>query len=222
MELSEVMRTSGAVRAFTGAPVPAGVLYRVLDNARFAPSGGNLQGWHVVVVRDRARRRRLADLSSAGWRQYRVEQAAGYRGFSVTSPAPPDLEATADIPHHPMLEAIEEVPELLVITVDLRVLAVFDRDLDRPSVVGGGSIYPFVQNVLLAARDEGLGGVLTTFLAAREPAAAEILGLPSHHAIAAMVGLGTPQRQVTRLSRHPVESFATIDTFDGEMLPADD
>ena len=100
-------------------------------------------------------------------------------------------------------------------TVDLRVLAVMDRDLDRPSLVGGGSIYPFVQNILLAARNQGLGGVLTTFLAAHEPRAAALLGLPADQAIAAMVGLGTPVHQVTRLRRRPVESFATIDTFDG-------
>ena len=47
MELSEVMRSSGAVRAFTGEPIRREVLYRVLDDARFAPSGGNFQGWHV-------------------------------------------------------------------------------------------------------------------------------------------------------------------------------
>ena len=52
MELSEVMRTTAAVRSFTDDPVPPDILHRVLDNARFAPSGGNQQGWHVTVVRD--------------------------------------------------------------------------------------------------------------------------------------------------------------------------
>lgn len=215
MELSEVMRSSGAVRAFTSEPIRHEVLYQVLDDVWFAPSGGNLQGWHVIVVRDPVQRRHLADLSIMAWERYLTEQAAGFRGFGVVDRAPEDLELRDDLPRHTMLTSIEDVPEVLVVTVDLRVLAVMDRDLDRPSLVGGGSIYPFVQNILLAARNQGLGGVLTTFLAAHEPRAAALLGLPADQAIAAMVGLGTPVHQVTRLRRRPVESFATIDTFDG-------
>lgn len=216
MELSEVMRSSGAVRAFNREPVSPEVLYRVLDHARFAPSGGNLQGWHVIVVRDRERRRKLADLSTIAWERYLAEQAAGYRGFSAVAPAPADLEIPSDLRPHPMLARIEDVPEVLVVTVDLRVLAVMDRDLDRPSVIAGGSIYPFVQNILLAARNEGLGGVLTTFLAAHGREAAGLLGLPPDQAITAMLGIGSPERQVTRLRRRPVESFTTFETFDGD------
>ena len=79
MELDQVMRTTAAIRAFTDAPVPPEVLYRILDNARFAPSGGNQQGWHVTVVRDPAVRRTLADHSTATWNRYIAEAMAGYR-----------------------------------------------------------------------------------------------------------------------------------------------
>ena len=61
-----------------------------------------------------------------------------------------------------------------------------------------------------------LGGVLTTFLTASEPEVRPLLGLPEHHAIVAMIGLGTPEHQATRLRRNPVESFTTIDRIDGE------
>jgi nitroreductase len=216
VELSDVMRTTGAVRAFTDDPVAPEALHRVLDDARFAPSGGNQQGWHVTIVRDPAVRRRLADLSAATWQRYLAEQAAGYRAFNPIDPAPADVEIPDGLRTHPMLDAIETVPEVLVVSVDLRVLAVMDRDLGRFSVIGGASIYPFVQNLLLAARNQGLGGVLTTFLAASEPEAAPLLHLPEHHAIVAMIGLGTPEHQATKLTRRPVEAFTTIDTFDGE------
>jgi nitroreductase len=169
-------------------------------------------------VRDPALRRHLAELSADVWNRYLSEQAAGYRAFSVIDPAPADTPRDPDLPTHAMLDAIETVPEVLVVTVDLRCLAVTDRDLDRPSVVGGGSIYPFVHNLLLAARNQGLGGVLTTFLVAEEPAAAELLRLPRHHALVAMIGLGTPVHQPTRLSRRAVEEFTTVDTFDGAPL----
>lgn len=216
MELDDVMRTTGAVREFTDAPVPPAALYRILDLARFAPSGGNQQGWHVTIVRDPSVRRRLGELSAGTWDRYVSESMAGYRAYNPIAPAPADLPLSSDVAPNPMLEGIEDVPELLVVSVDLRVLAVLDRDLDRFSVVGGGSIYPFCHNILLAARNEGLGGVLTTFLVASEPEVAPLLGLPDGHGLVAMIALGTPVHQVTRLSRNPVEAFTTIDRIDGD------
>ena len=213
-----MMRTTGAVRAFTGDPVPPATLHRILDNARFAPSGGNQQGWHVTIVRDPALRQALADHSAHVWERYLAEQAAGYRAYSVVDPAPADVPIPADLPPHPMFSAIESIPELLVISVDLRALAVLDRDLDRPSVIGGASVYPFVHNLLLAARNEGVGGVLTTFVAAAEAEVAPLLHLPDGHAIVALVALGVPEHQATKLKRKPVEAFTTIDTFDGPPL----
>jgi nitroreductase len=140
---------------------------------------------------------------------------AGYRSFSVLNRAPSELQIPDDLPSHPMLSSITAVPEVLVVTADLRELAVLDRDLARPSIVGGGSIYPFIQNLLLAARNEGLGAGLTTFLAAEEPQAARLLRLPQEHAIAALIGVGFPLRPFPRLKRKSVEEFATTDCFDG-------
>ncbi len=222
MELSDVMRTTGAVRAFTDDPVSPEVLHRVLDDARFAPSGGNQQGWHVTLVRDPSLRRRLADLSTATWERYLAEQSAGFRAFNPIDPAPTDVEIPEGQRRHPMLDAIEDVPEVLLITVDLRTLAVMDHRLDRFSIVGGASLYPFVQNLLLAARNQALGGVVTTFLAASEAEVAPLVGLPDGHAVAALIGLGTPVHQVSRLRRNPVEDFTTIDGVDGPAFTVDD
>jgi nitroreductase len=216
MELYDVMRTTAAVRSFTDEPIPPRVLHRILDNARFAPSGGNQQGWHVTIVRDGPLRRQLADLSAATWARYLAESRAGYRAYNPLDPAPADVPIPDDLPAHPMLATIESVPEVLVVTVDLRTLAVMDRDLEHFSIIGGASIYPFVHNLLLAARNEGLGGVLTTFLAASEPEAAPLIGLPEGNAIVAMIALGTPEHQPTRLKRRPVSAFASIDRVDGE------
>ena len=89
---------------------------------------------------------------------------------------------------------------------------------DEPAVVGGASIYPFCWSVLLAARAHGLGGVLTTFLSRNEAAAAPLLGLPEDHALVATLFLGHPTHQNTKLARKPVNSFATVDRFDGNSL----
>ena len=115
-----------------------------------------------------------------------------------------------------MLDAIEEIPVVLAVAADLRRIAMMDGQLDRPPVTGGASVYPFCWSILLSARSRGLGGVITTFLSRVEPAAAPLLGLPEHHALAATIFLGVPEHHSTKLSRRPVEEFATVDRFDGE------
>jgi nitroreductase len=104
---------------------------------------------------------------------------------------------------------------LLLLVVELGALAVLDNGLDRQSIVGGASVYPFGHNILLAARDAGLGGVMTTALARQEPAVKELLGIPDTHALAALLALGHPAKQVTKLRRAEVEDFTTVDRFDG-------
>jgi nitroreductase len=84
--------------------------------------------------------------------------------------------------------------------------------------VPGASIYPFCWNVLLAARDRGLGGVLTTFLSRVESEVGTILAMPRDHALAAVIFLGHPVQQPTRLRRKPVSEFASLDTFEGSAL----
>jgi nitroreductase len=221
VELTEVMRTTGAVREFTADPVPEELVHQILDAARFAPSGGNRQAWHVLVLRDAEVRRRIRDLYVLGWREYTAHVREGLVPFAPgpegrwTSPAV-DLEQARETPA-PLgfADHLDEVPVLLLVVADLQHLAVLDNGLDRQSIVGGASVYPFVHNVMLAARDAGLGGVMTTVLCRQEDAVRELVGLPRSHGIAALVALGHPVKQVTKLRRAAVEEFTTVDRFDG-------
>ena len=104
---------------------------------------------------------------------------------------------------------------LLALFADLTRLAAVDRDLDRYTFAGGASIYPFAWSVLLAAREEGLGGVVTTMAIRREDEVRALFGAPDHLALAAVIALGHPVRQPRRLSRGPVAGFATVDRLDG-------
>jgi nitroreductase len=104
------------------------------------------------------------------------------------------------------------------VLADLRVLAAVDRDLGRYTFAGGASVYPFVWSLLLAAREEGLGGVVTTMPIRREPAVKELLGIPDELAVAAVVAMGRPVKQPTRLTRAAVEEFATVDGADGRRF----
>ena len=93
-----------------------------------------------------------------------------------------------------------------------------DQHLDRFGVVSGASVYPLVWNILLAARNEGYGGTLTTMAVPEEVQIRDLLGIPDTHAVAALVPLGKPTRQLSKLRRRPVEEFTTRDRFEGPPL----
>jgi nitroreductase len=215
VDLTEALRTTGTARDFTDQPVDDAMVTAILDDARFAPSGGNRQPWRVAVLKDPTVRRHLADLMTAVWHEYLGESADAARApfaFGRSTGAVPVVEP------NPLLDDIEHVPVVLAVAADLNRIALMDANGNRPPITGGASIYPFCWNVLLAARARGLGGVLTTFLSRAEAAAAPQLGLPEGYALAATVFLGYPQHLNTRLRRAPVSEFATIDRFDGAPL----
>lgn len=226
MDLIDALRTTGAVREFTDEAVDDETLARVLDSARFAPSGGNAQSWHVVVVKDDRLRRSLRDLYLPGWHDYLAMSAAGLRPWAPGNDPAAEAAAVAGAGEDIAAAAssgfaaeLDRVPALLVVFADLTALAAVDRDFDRYGLAGGASVYPFAWNVLLAARAEGLGGVLTTMLVHREQEVRDLLGAPAHWALAAAIALGRPVRQPRRLRRRPVSEFTTIDRVDGPALP---
>ena len=211
MELYDAMRTNPSCRYFTDQPVDDDVLYRVFDNARFASSGGNRQGWRTIVVTDADLKQQISDLHAKQWNAYLDHARDGVVGYQTT-----DVDTKMDSydrTQHRLdrtddfAKALANVPALLVCCIELWTLAVTDKDLDRQSIVGGGSLYPFVQNVLLGCRNEGLGSALTTLLAAEEQHVVELLGLPDEVAVGALIAVGwpVPEKQYTKLSRKPVE-----------------
>jgi len=220
MEVYDAMRTTFAARDYTDDQVDDETLQRILDNARFAPSGGNRQGWRVIVVKDKAIRRQLKEAMAPTIKQYKAQAGNGETPFNSINPsnvATATIEATSA--EFPLVDDLESAPVVLVVCVDLSLVSSFDKDLPRVGVISGASIYPFVWNILLAARNEGLGGVLTAFLAHQEPKAKAILNLPDYFAVASMIGIGKPKKQLTKLRRKPVEEFARIDCWDGAVFP---
>lgn len=219
MDLARTLRTTFAAREFTGDPLPDATLHRILDLARFAPSGGNRQGWRVIVVRDRTTREALAALTLPAARRYAAQVQAGENPWNSVEPTgvdPATIERT--VPPARLTEPLVTAAVVLVVGVDLRVVASTDQHLERVGVISGASIYPFVWNILLAARQEGFGGTITTLAVAQEPALRRLLGLPAHVAVAAVVPLGRPARQLTRLRRRPVEEFTMIERWGGPPL----
>jgi nitroreductase len=232
MDLIESLRTTGAVREFLPETIDEATLHRLLDTARFAPSGGNRQAWRVIVVKDPAKRRVLRDLYAAGMYEYfaisaaglvpwapvtdrRTEEAAITHAHEYAERAEADV-AAGGAPSLP--QALHTAPALLLVLADLSGLAAIDRDLGRYTMAGGASIYPFVWNILLAARAEGLGGVITTVAIRREDEVRQLFSIPETYAVAALVVLGRPVSPTRRLRRRPVEEFTWVDRFEGAAL----
>jgi len=222
METYDVMTTTFAARSFTDKPVSHDTLHRILDHARFAPSGGNRQGWKVIIIENSDIKSQLQALMAPTIRAYKAMAMAGETPFNSIDASGVD-QATIDATSSdiPFAGNLSQAPVVLIVTVDLKQVTAFDQNLHRVGVIPGASIYPFVWNILLAARNEHLGGVMTTFIAHQEPQAKTLLGIPDHHAIAAMVGIGEPTKQLTKLKRRPVSEFTTVDHFQGESFSCD-
>lgn len=219
MQLYEVMRTTFAARDFLPEDVPDAVIRRILDHARFAPSGGNRQGWKVIVVREPATRDALVPIILPTFRRYLAQAAAGESPWNTIHPsALTQAQIDATPAPEALVQKLTRAPVLLLVFVDLAVVASFDSELDRVGVISGASVYPFVWNILLAARHEGYGGTLTTFAAACEPALQALLGVPAQMAFAAMIPLGRPVKQLKKLRRKTVDQFAMRERWAGPPL----
>jgi len=217
MDLYDVMRTTFACRKFTGEPLPSEVLRRIIDNARFAASGGNRQGWRIIHVTDELLKGRLADLSLPTATRYLLEQQAGESPLNTIHPSDiTDEQVLASEPPDWLVAHIRNAPTLLVVTVDLSLIASMDKNLDRIGLISGASIYPLVWNILLGARNEGYSGTMTTWGVGSEPGIQELLDIPVEWAVAAIVPLGKPEQQLTKLKRKSVEEILFEDSWNGK------
>ena len=221
MELFQVLGSTFAAREFTDDPLPDATLYKILERARFAPSGGNRQGWRVIVVREQATRQALAELTAPAAKRYAAQQAAGENPWNPVVRTSVDAATIERTPAPSRLtEPILRASVVLVVCVDLKVVAATDQYLERVGVVPGASIYPFAWNILLAARHEGFGGTITTLAVAQEPKVKALLGIPDHVAVCAVMPLGRPVKQLTKLRRKDVPEFAMVERWQGRPFKA--
>lgn len=190
----DVVRTQRACRAFSADPVSDAEVESVLRAATHAPSAENRQPWQFVVVRDPAVRTALHDVAEAAW-------AAGGRAFSEGR-LPDTLLAEVDAGYAG--GGYRSAPVLIVVCADL------DRCL--PATVAS-SVFPCVQNLLLAAHALGLGSALTTLGASAGPEVRAILGLPETVTPQVVVPLGRPARALGPPRREPVAAHTHRDRF---------
>ena len=189
MDLYEAMSTLRAVRRLRPDPIDDAIIERVLTAATWAPTGGNTQPWRIVALTDADKKQALQDLYKPHWDSY----LPGYE--ARLSHMPEDARASSikamDAGNY-LAAHMHEAPLIAVFCFNPKLMTITDSELDRPSVVGGGSVYPAVQNFLLACRNEGLGCVLTTLLCYEEAAVKELLGMPEDWYPCAHIPVGYP------------------------------
>ena len=194
MSLADVISTQRSVREFTDLPVEDGVLRRIMELATKAPNGGNNQGWRFLIVRDSEQRRRLGEL----YIESAKEQWGGDLGAVLASGEVGDLQ-------RPLVEMIRDMPH----KPPVQLLACFER---QNAYDPAPSIYPAVQNLMLAAWSFGLGTVLTTALQrTRDKEVREVLSIPEDILIYAFIPMGYPARPYGRPRRKPVQEVTFFD-----------
>jgi len=216
--LYQAMSTLRAVRRLKPDPIPDDVLKRILQAAAWAPSGGNTQPWRIVAVRDARLRSQIGDLYRRQWQKY----AQASRGKLER------LQGESQEKYRRILAAgdylgdnMGSAPVLLVACFNPSIMAITDADLGRPSVVGGGSVYPAMENLMLACVNEGIGCTLTTLLCFEEEAMKEILALPEQWHSCGVIPIGYPQgKGHGPITRAAVETLVFEDTF-GQSLSLD-
>lgn len=201
MPLEQAMLTQRAIRRLTPDPVDDELVLRLIELALKAPTGGNAQNWEFVLVRDRAVKERLARLNRQAWRIYGGLGKLRYRRDERMSKIVNAVDWQA--------RNFAEVPVLVIACLR-------GPRPPLPPVAASsyyGSIYPSVQNLLLAARAAGLGaGVITlplwsTILARRA------LGMPRGVSPCAVVPLGWPRGRYGPTTRRPVGEVVSLDRY---------
>ena len=198
MDFFETVTTQRAMRRLKPDPIPDAVLRQIVDATICAPSGGNRQGWSFLVIRDAARRVRLGELYREAWGE--LMKVPYYRGAAAAAPDSPEGKMLASARH--LSEHLGEAPVL--------VLACIATD-GRATITTGASIYPAVQNLMLAARALGVGSCITTIHKYRDPQVKELLGIPADVETAALIPLGYPLGKFGRPPRRPVAEVVHAD-----------
>jgi nitroreductase len=220
IDVFEAIHTARALRKLKPDPVPEVVITRILDAAIRAPSAGNAQNWAFVVVRDDAQRRRLGAVYRKASEIASAMYAARGRPAHLTEAQFQAMltsgaylwEHMADAPvilvpcqAEPVLPPVASLPPAFR---DL-----YEQERHYVERVRGASIYPAIQNVILACRALGLGTTITTNHIRCEDEVKSVLGIPEHVQTFAMMPIGYPVGKFGPVVRRPVAEVAYADRW---------
>ena len=206
MEIIDVIQSTNTCRYYRPDNISDSILAEVISAARWGPSGGNRQPVSLVIVREPHLKQQLQDLYLPIWEEYFKLIRQGIARVGSNSQVIDDADHFA--------RHIATVPVLVVVCARLSDVHPTDDQLGRLSIVGGAAVYPTVQNMMLAARNAGLGTALTTLLCRTEPQVKKLLGIPDEVSTAAMVTLGWPVKPFpNKLKRKSLSEIAFVERY---------
>ena len=196
-DVFHIMSTCRSMRRLKPDPVPEELIYKVLEAGTQAPSGGGVQAWRFVVVTDPEIKKKIAAIYLRGWR------IAEKQYIEAGAALDKNMQAASYLAEH-----LGEAPVLLFAC--LRARKIHLKRLAGPNAINfarimGGSIYPAVQNILLACRALGLGATLTSVTSQYDEEVRPILGLPDFLSTYALIPIGYPMGKFGPVTRVPVE-----------------
>ena len=206
-DLFETMRTTRSMRRLKPDAVPDDVLAQVLEAGTCAPSGGNMQGWRFLVIRDQGIKDAVAHWYRRGWHE---GVAPRYRSGG---PAPGQTQEQFDR----LLAAAEHLADHIHEAPVWIVPCSIGGTTTRTS---GASIYPAVQNMLLACRALGLGATLTTLYLLHEKEAEAAMGLPAEAHSFAILPIGWPRGKFGPVRRAPLAQVVYADHWGSAWQPS--
>ena len=198
----EVIGTQRAMRRLKPDPVPEEYIRKILWAATRAPNGGNVQPWCFLVVQDAGKKKGLQEIYAAQWSKY-IEAGAAARG-----PMPPEEQRSMERSFERGQYLADHLHEVPVIVIPCGFLLAVNT-----GIASGSSIFPAVQNLMLAARALGLGTVLTTLHRHDEDAVRALLGIPENAHTAALIPVGWPVGKFGAGPRKPVEEVTYWDEW---------
>lgn len=199
MDFFEVTHTQRAMRRLKTDPVSDEDLWKILHTATMAPSGGNQQPWNFIVVRDEEKKRKIGVWYLDAWTK-------AYGPARETMQADPQMKKVFNSADY-LANHIAEAPVLIFATIRR------DMPTSGPSPLLGASIYPAVQNLMLAARAIGLGTALTTLHRLHEAEVKDLLGIPDGIETMAMIPVGWPKGKFGTPARLPAEKVVYWDEW---------
>ena len=205
MGIFEVMYNCRAMRRLKQDPVPEELLVKLIDAANHGPSGSNSQPARWIVVRDGEQRKRLAELNATAVDAYVQPQSGRAAAFPHQSAEQRERQLKAVLWQR---DHLHEIPALIIACLKFNAPP---SPMQRAG--GGGSIWPQVQNLLLAARALGLGAAPTTLGLANRDAAREVLGLPDDVEAYCLIPVGYPMGKFGPVNRLPVEETLCWDRW---------
>lgn len=211
MELRDAIMTTRSMRRLSNdPPVTDEEIERCLTAAVQAPSGGNVQPWQFVVITDPEQRARVASVLQRATTRY-MDAIDAARPKSDDEAAERSWARGAALTRH----LADILPDLTMVLFVLTPYPNILADDEGPIEIGGleASIFPAVQNFLLAARDQGLGTTLTTLVKVYEDEIKAICGIKPHHEIVALVPVGRPLGNFGTPPRRPAETVTSWNTY---------